>query len=198
MSKIKLFFLLVVAICILFFIIISLPWILLWLSIQMSPSPAAPEIRQGEFPFSLTYSINGSTVVVEDTLICQYSGIDRYNENIGKQRSWTSYLLSGNEYIIIYEIEGIPETFSWRNRENREDRESFYTIIYFNPGSAGYYMGEIESQEPTFPDVHYISTGEGGTRIMGSISEDDLLKDFGIEFISWEVSPPIVNKFIEK
>lgn len=196
MSKIrKLLLLSVLIICILIFVIPSLPWIFLWLGIQMGPSPAAPEIKQGEFPFSLTYSINGSTIVVEDTLICQYSGIDMYNENTGKQRSWSSHLLSGDEYIILYETEGIPETFSWRDKEKRE---GFYTIIYFNPGSAGYYMGEIESQEPIFPDVQYISSGEGGTHIMGYISEDDLSKDFGIEFISWEASPPIVNKFIEK
>lgn len=193
MSKIKLLLLSVVAVCILFIIIVSLPTLVLYLSIKVSPSPPEPEIKQGEFPFSLTYSINGSTVVVEDTLLCQYSGI-KFDTSVGKYRSWTSRLLSGNEYIIMYKTQGIPESSSW---SGGEDSEKFYTIIYFDPGNAGYYMGDRKSQDSSFPNARFVSTEEGESRIIGNVKADDLLQNYGIKLIKWEASPPIINKFVE-
>ncbi|MCQ4936305.1 hypothetical protein [Anaerotignum propionicum] len=50
-------------------------WVTLYFGISSMPDPPVPKITHGEFPFRLEFEIDGKTVVVEDTLICEYDGV---------------------------------------------------------------------------------------------------------------------------
>ncbi|MFA8307240.1 YdgA family protein, partial [Paenibacillus alvei] len=52
--------------------IVALPWILIYVGLQLQPDPPRPEITYGEFPFKLVYEINGERKVIQDTVICEY------------------------------------------------------------------------------------------------------------------------------
>ncbi|WP_350339123.1 hypothetical protein [Paenibacillus polymyxa] len=53
---------------------IALPWLLIFIGIQLELNPSRPEITYGKFPFRLEYEINGQRKVIQDTLICEYDG----------------------------------------------------------------------------------------------------------------------------
>ncbi len=87
-------------------------------------SPPVPEINYGEFPFTLTYEINGEQITVQDVYICEldYCG---YDINIGPHRTWKKYVKStGLENILITED---------------EERKIFCEL-----GDDWYYMGDFE------------------------------------------------------
>ena len=106
------------------------------------PNPPKPEIKQAEFPFRLEYEIEGETKIVEDVLICKFSGFAS-NEAEGKYRTWKSYFKSGNTRITLL----------------RSDEMEIYYKPNLNPQIAGaYYMGDTEvytSINETFPDALY-------------------------------------------
>ncbi len=104
-----------------------------------------PEIKHGEFPFSLIYEANGKRFEVNDTLICEYEGIGA-DESIGKYRKWKSYLQSGNKYILLFKNEYI---------------EIFFTPNINHWEAGAFYMGDTEiydSINDVFPNAWYIDT----------------------------------------
>lgn len=155
---------------------VALPWTLIYLGNFFAPSPPRPEITYGEFPFRLVYEINGQRKVIEDTLICEFEGFG-FDEGRGKYRKWKQYLASGNERVTLLKVD-----------DNIE--------IYYNPGSAKYYMGDMESYvefNHMFPNAAiYRADGEYG----GTISAEHLLKEYNIKLINWEYTPPITNRFL--
>lgn len=153
---------------------LAVPWLI---SIQSEPNPPHPEITYGEFPFRLEYEINGERKVIQDTIICEYDGIGS-NIGQGKYRKWKQRLASGNENITLLKVDETKE-------------------IYYPDGGADYYMddmGEYESFEPIFPNAAIFET-DGRSTHSGIISAEELLKQYNIKLISWEVSPPIKNSF---
>jgi len=93
-----------------------------------------------------------------------------------KFRKWKDWLASGNERVTLYKINDTAE-------------------IYYNPGSAYYYMNDMKEYETfnhLFPNALFFdSKGE----YMGIISAEQLLKEYNIKLISWEYTPPIKNSF---
>ena len=134
--------------------------------------PPSPQIKYGEFPFRLEYEINGQRVVVEDTLICQYTGL-RWDMT-GTHRTWKKYLSSdkNKDDIVLLKI-------------NEK------TSICYGVGSAKFYMGD--DGIANFPTYYY--TKKPGGYSSGWVSENELLEKYGIKIISWEFSDPIVNTF---
>ena len=162
----------IVVLGILYFVF--LPWAGVFAGMVSSPSPDKPQITYGEFPFKLVYEINGERHTVEDSLICEYAGIGM-NEGIGKYREWKGHLASGNENIVLLEV-----------NENME--------IVYDPGNANYYMGDMPDGEGfahLFPDAAYNKKNSEGI-----ISKKKLLSKYGIKLISWDYTKPIANEFI--
>ena len=87
MSAIKIFIIGIISIVLVFFAILSLPWLLFEV---LAPNPPAPEVTYGEFPFSLVYEIDGERVEIKDTLVIEHKGVD-YNEGMGKYNKWKTY-----------------------------------------------------------------------------------------------------------
>ena len=169
--------------------VLALPWILLYIGIALSPNLAKPEITYGEFPFRLVYEINGERIVIEDSLICEFKGFGA-NEGTGKYRQWSKRLESGGQELILLEVdEPIGKMKSWNVT---------YQIIYYNPGSSWYYMGDIGdvvTYRHDFPNASYYEEYEDGSTMRGVVSADELFSRFGIVLIDWEPSEPISNDF---
>ncbi|MEC0180523.1 hypothetical protein P4H61_03305 [Paenibacillus peoriae] len=156
---------------------IALPWLLILIGIQLEPNPPRPEITYGKFPFRLEYEINGQRKVIKDTLICEYDGIGS-DEGRGKYRKWKERLASGNERITLLKVDDTKE-------------------IYYSPGNANYYMGDLDDPgeyEHYFPDALFIERDSIGANT-GIILADELLDKYHIKLISWDYTPPIKNNF---
>ena len=68
------------------------------------PGPPRPAVRYGEFPFRVVYEVNGETLTIEDTVICEYAGVE--SRGIGtKIRTWTSRLKSGSDLVVLLKTE---------------------------------------------------------------------------------------------
>lgn len=102
-------------------------WLLIFVAMLIMPNPAEPEITYGEFPFSITYEVDGEVKVYEDAIICEYEGIENLG-TAGKIRQWKSRYKSGNESIVIFEEDSIqievgfsrtPEYFMGDTEESR-------------------------------------------------------------------------------
>ena len=52
----------VVAVPLIIFAAISIPWLMIYGGIWLSPDPPKPQITSGEFPFELVYSLDGETM----------------------------------------------------------------------------------------------------------------------------------------
>ena len=165
-----------------------LPWALIYAGIMLSPNPSQPEIKYGEFPFRLEYKINGQHKVIEDTIICEYNGIEM-NEGRGKYRVWKSRLASGNENITLLKV---------------DDR----TLFIYPEDNADYLMGDsyfeyMHNKEFRDPIFIYKDGNEKESDPIKHIQNFDyklalekkLQNEYHIEIISWDCAKPIVNKF---
>lgn len=170
-------------------------WIFLFtviVFIWRTPAPPLPEITYGEFPFRLEYELNEELHVIEDTLIVEFDGFGM-NEGIGRYRRWTSRLASGEDLVLLLEVS-----------DNKQ-------IFYF-PGPANYYMGDrLNGYNHTFPSASFIERERGITRRdilhdkelleqfgpldQNTINEEELLNQYNIRLVNWEISEPIVNNF---
>ena len=147
-----------------------------WIASFVQPTPPQPVIRYGEFPFKLEYEINGQVVVVEDTIICKYKGIDvTFGE--GKFLKWEGYLASGKESAPHDEVSLLIDGANQ---------------IYFRLGGPAWYLGYMSVYYPGYgsPSFHAWSPSS-----FGIISTDDLWNKYNIRIISFEPSPPIENTF---
>lgn len=166
MNKISKVILIILIILLIPVTIISLPWLLIFGLSILEPSPPAPEIKYGEFPFVLEYIIDGDFVVVQDVVICEYNGIS-WNEGAGKHRVWKKRLKNREEENVLIVEDGDIK-------------------IYCNVGDAEYYMNdqkysEVSSLTPTFyPNI-------GGL----FFSQEDIMDKYKIELVSWKFSEPI-------
>jgi len=183
----------IVVLMAIFLVIISiviLPWVLTFLGISLLPNPSKPEIKYGEFPFSLVYQINGETKTIEDTLVCEYAGIGM-DEGTGKYRVWKEYFNSRNQKILLLNTDGSPGiVFS--------DKKTVKQEIYYDPGPAGYYMGDIKfygDYNPNFPNASFFEQYADGSSSEGIINSEDLLNNYNIKLISWDCLKPVENKF---
>ena len=140
-----------------------------------------PTVQYNEFPFRLTYELEGEVFVVEDSVICEYAG-QEFNEGTGKmQRKWKARLKSEKTRITLL---------------NTDDGiEIFYLNLLTFP--SGVYMGETNKHgniAGTFPDALYTTNFESpnGRYI---ISDSEMWEKYNLRLIDWEIAPPIKNSF---
>lgn len=145
-----------------------------------------PKIKYGEFPFRLTYELNGETIMIEDTVICKFDGFKVMGE-AGKRRQWKTYLKSGNEQITLLDFRPLGEI----NQFGQTMLE-----LFFSYGNAEYYMGDEYPSIPTVSTyIEYLYQTTDG--IIGSSAYTDNVawEKYKIKLISWEAAPPIENTF---
>ena len=136
-----------------------------------------PEIKQGEFEFSVTYELHGETRTVTGIYVCEFDGIDWALDG-GYHREWNGYIKGGTpEEIIVLETApegGVVEL-----------------NLYFDPA---HFMGDIhgEYDEPFSPWINVRLYDEGlyfenDTKIVEEV--------YGAKIISYEYAEPIKNSF---
>jgi len=161
-------------------------------------APPAPEIREAEFPFVLTYDLNGETKVLEDAIVCQFDGYYSRGEG-GKARRWKTSLKNNNE-LMPYQ-DGRILLLNLRENQVLDSAGRRVIEVYFYAGAAGTYMGDssrftADLGKPQELDyVGYVYKNEDGTVSDGSMSVEDAYLTFKLRIISWEGSLPIVNTF---
>ena len=89
-----------------------------------------PEITYGEFPFTLTYELDGEIKTIEDTIICEFDGFEAIGES-GKYRKWKTYLKSGNERLTLLDLRPLGEV----NQFGQTILELFFSYDYFLLGT---------------------------------------------------------------
>lgn len=172
----KVILLVLLLLIIIFLSLLFLPSVLIYVVNLFEKSPEKPAITYGEFPFRLEYEINGRREFMEDTLIIEYKGVG-IDAGRGKFRRWEDRLASGNERITLFKSDLIE--------------------IYYPHGGSKYYMGDLEeyvSFNPAFPNAAYMTIEKNITQ-SGIITEDDLMEQYGIQLMSWDIADPIVNSF---
>ena len=143
-----------------------------------------PEVKEGEFNFSLTYEVDGETKVIDGVYVCEYEGINRQLDGIGLK--WNGYI-KGHEDNCNYEIkttdEGVimvdldlcSEYFmadpSYADLFYEDEEAKPVAELYITSNS----MGDVESAE------NEVS--------VGSYEGDD------VKIISFEYDQPIANTY---
>ena len=110
--------------------------------------------------------------VVEDVIVCEYDGVD-WNEGVGKHRSWKMTFKNTGEDDLLILTDGDMS-------------------IYCSVGGADYYMGDENYGEPYVPKFYYVNSYKSG---YVSGSADELLEEYNIELLDWQLSEPIENTF---
>jgi len=164
------------------FLIAISPWIVIIIGSELQQNSPAPGIRHGEFPFKLVYEIGAEQIIVEDTLICEYAGIESGSN--GKLYTWKQYLAGNHEeeHVLL-----------WSDGERK---------LYFPVGSAYYFMGAADEymyadtyDYHQFPRVFYDAPNSGIELASGAVTIEGLLEEHQIKLISWQCAPPIRNTF---
>lgn len=146
-----------------------------------------PEITYGEFPFKLTYELNGEIKTIEDTIICEFDGFEVIGE-AGKYRKWKKRLKSGNERITLLNI---------RDMEEKDDYNHTILELFFSYGNSEYYMGdEYHRSPPQISDyIEYLYQSMDGTIGGSAFKADEAYEKYKIRLIGWEAASPIQNSF---
>jgi hypothetical protein len=144
-----------------------------------TPSPPRPEITYGEFPFRIEYEIHGERIVVEDTIICKFDGFTSVScDSSTRYRDWKASFASGRKTLYH---DGADYLVDDANQ------------IYFDMGSAKYYLGKKD--EYFSFHAYKITISPWGSQQPATIEIDELYDTYGIKVISYELPEPIVNTF---
>ena len=149
-------------------------WLTLFVGLWVfTPNPPQPQKTYGEFPFTLTYTVNGETHTVEDVYVCKYDGVGA-DEGHGKYRTWSGYIKGSGETDVLIAEDA--------------DRK-----VYCFVGDAEFYMNDERYPEkrpltPRLYDVEKNVDAEG-------LSPEEIAKVYDIEIVSWNFSEPIENSF---
>lgn len=137
-----------------------------------------PEVKEGEFNFSVTYEINREIKTVSGVYVCQYDGIDRVLDGVD-HREWKGYIKDGvtEECIVL---------------ATAEDGGVVELNLHFDPE---YFMGEPygDGDEPFSPSITVRLEDEDGLSFENDA--DRIAQVYGARIISYEYDQPIENSF---
>lgn len=154
---------------------------------------AEPQIKSGEFPFVLEYEYEGETYVIEDVVVCTYTGLeitDFFPKKTYK-RAYESNLKYGSDTVLL-ELETGAEIIGGEYREILESK------IILVIGDGSYYLGDPESKGG-HPHIAHMESHktfshgllEGTSQIPFERAEEY----YGIKITRFEFSSPIENTF---
>jgi CTP:phosphocholine cytidylyltransferase-like protein len=147
------------------------PWIFGFDSYITYDDP--PAITYAEFPFEITYMLEGKLITIEDVYVCEYKGwLHKFDYS---RREWKGYMKSTQEeYILVVD-----------HRENRK--------VVCIPGSPGYFMGDetyYSYDEPTLLLLQYEKDGIYTEKLTRGWEEY-----YDVSLVSWTIADPIENSF---
>ena len=135
-----------------------------------------PTVTEGEFPFSITYELDGERVTIEDVYKAHYVKNDGYADT--KSRIYAGELKSSGEDDTLYTL-----------KKDENTRVELWTRFY-----ADYLMGDPEYDyfdDETFePKIYYYDENEI------EYYDEETLAAQGVKLISFEYPTPIENSFV--
>lgn len=153
--------------------------------------PLPPTIKHGEFPFHLKYELNGKVYDINDTVVCEFRDISS-NSGFGYIRTWDENLKSGTDRISILNDINVHSVL-------KPNRVNSRIEVFYNYGSATYFMGDPNgslSEEPQIKYIEEYSIKPNEIHIESTpLTKKQLEKYFGIKIIEWTYSKPIKNTF---
>ena len=136
---------------------------------------AKPEIKEGEFDFALTYEVDGENKVIEGTYVCEFDGINRAIDGVG--RRWNGYIKDHDDFTN-YEI---------KKTDDGVIKIDLNICSEFFMSDPQYQM--IVSSEQTKPEPYIYSTsGDSADAATYALYEGD-----DVKIISFEYDEPIEN-----
>ena len=137
-----------------------------------------PEVKEGEFNFSLTYEFNGEIRTVSGVYACKYNGTDWALDG-GSHRDWEGYIKGGE----IGEMIEIGTT---------ADGGTVNLNLAFYPE---YFMDDPETggKEKPIPWLSVTHSDGEGMRIQHDA--DVIEETYGARIIRYEYDEPIQNTF---
>lgn len=178
---------------------LMLPWVAIYLYGSFkTEEPEKPQITQESFPFTLVYEWNGKEIVIEDTMICKYTGSDWYMKDNKKSRTWGMELKSGGDFIVL-----------WEGENAQKEKQKIIAGV-----EPEYYMDDVNDDEeyeqvnrednlfPGMTEEEYRNSylllqtvdSEGGID-EEAVGKEELLSKYGIKILSWKCREPIKNNF---
>lgn len=151
-------------------IILVLAVVITTVSVIIAGISLKPVVTESEFPFSITYELDGETVTINDVYKVHYNDDEayKYREYIGEIQDKKE----DNTYYIL------------KTEEN--GRIELWTQFY-----ADYLMGDPEydyfDEEPFEPRIYYYDEHETEFR------DEETLAEHGAKLISFEYPEPIKN-----
>ncbi len=135
-----------------------------------------PTVTEGEFPFSITYELDGERVIIEDVYKVHYVRNDGYADT--KSRVYAGELKSSGEDDTLYIL-----------KKDENTRIELWTHFY-----ADYLMGDTEydyfDDEPFEPRIYYYDAQET------EYHDEETLAAQDVKLISFEYPTPIENSFV--
>lgn len=137
-----------------------------------------PTVTEGEFPFSITYELNGETVTINDVYSARYYRNGGYTNT--KSRIYVGEIGNMGEGNTIYTL---------KHDANSSCRIELWTQFY-----ADYLMGDPEydyfDDEAFEPRIYYYDSEEQ------EYSDEETLLAQGVKLVSFEYPTPIENSFV--
>ena len=136
-----------------------------------------PEIKEGEFNFSVTYELHGEITTLTGVYVCEFEGIDWVLDG-GYYRDWSGHIKDEafEEFITL---------------ETATDGGIVELCLFFDPG---HFMGDNywNGDEPFTPQMSIRIYNEG----LSFENDQELIAEvYGAKIISYEYDPPIENTF---
>ena len=152
--------------------------VLVGILVGCGASVPRPEIKDGEFEFSVSYELNGETRTICGVYVCKYDGAD-WSLDGGPHRDWGGYIKDGTTEeritLTVAENGGIVEL-----------------NLCFSPN---HFMGDscCEDEEPFAPVITVRLENEEGLTFENDA--DRIAETYGARIISYDYAEPIENVF---
>lgn len=135
-----------------------------------------PTVTKGEFPFSITYELDGKTVTINEVYKAYYVRNDGYADT--KTRVYAGEIGDLGEENTIYTL-----------KKDKNTRIELWTHLY-----PDYLMGDSEydyfDDEAFEPKIYYFDAEEQ------EYSDEETLSAQGVKLISFTYPTPIENSFV--
>ena len=136
-----------------------------------------PAITQHDFPYSVTYTLNGETKTMEGIYRCSYAGFPQ-----GQDPTDRYY----NKEYIVNGQPGLSHAYTIAEKDGAE----LYIVTLFNDS---YLMGDTKDWDyDTFQDDPYL---EAIDKEGYPYEEGNMPAEFTAEIVSWEYPEPVENDF---
>ncbi len=158
---------------------LSLPAIILLVAVLViavfsliSAIAKKPNITEGEFPFSITYELDGETKTINDVYRARYNGNGGYADS--KSRLYVGEIGNMREGNTVFTL-----------KSDESGRIELWTHFH-----ADYMMGDTEyDYSDVEPKIYYYDTEEN------EYHDEETLSSHGVKLIDFEYPSPIKNSF---